>query len=368
MKEFVYKLLYKNIVKVKNKKILLVGHTMDRGGASHVLSILANRLSEKGWEVELVFLRVRNAYEISNKVNLIALCKPDENVGFRKAFSKLKKLYRESDAGVVISFLLPINFITILATRGLRKKVIISERNDPKQANVWWQFFLSKILYPIADYCVFQTERVQGYYSKKCREKSSIIINPLDTTSFPRKEKYNQKSFVAVGKLWPQKNHLLLIDAFYDFAQKHNGYNLKIFGEGPLRKDIEVRINKLNLVDKVFLMGNQPDVIDKIVNEGIFVLSSDYEGLSNALMEAMCIGMPCISTKCAGADEIIVDGVNGILVDVGDKTQLVKAMEFMAVSSNDSSRIGFEAIKFRNKCSSDAVADEWLNVIEKVYK
>ena len=75
-----------------------------------------------------------------------------------------------------------------------------------------------------------------------------------------------------------------------------------------------------------------------------------------------------LGTKVNPGDEIIVDGVNGILVDVGDKTQLVKAMEFMAVSSNDSSRIGFEAIKFRNKCSSDAVADEWLNVIEKVYK
>lgn len=347
------------------KKILLVGHTMDRGGASHVLSILANRLSEKGWEVELAFLRVRNAYDISDKVNLIALCKPDENVGFRKAYSKLKKLYRESDAGVIISFLLPINFITILATRGLGKKVIISERNDPKQANGWWQFFLSKILYPVADYCVFQTKRIQNYYSKKCIEKSSIILNPLDTTSFPQKNNYEQKSFVAVGKLWPQKNHLLLIDAFKDCS---NDYVLKIYGEGPLRDKLTSRIKELELSDRVFLMGNQPDIINKIIDEGVFVLSSDYEGLSNALMEAMCVGMPCISTKCAGADEIIKDGTNGLLVEVGNKQQLTEAMDILAKDSVVRKKIGSDALNFREKCSSDAIANEWIKIIEKIDK
>ena len=353
---------------MENKRILLVGHTMDRGGASHVLSILANSFSEKGWEVELAFLRIRNAYDISGKINLIALCQPEEKVGFLKAYRKLKRLYRNTNAAVIISFLLPINFITILATRGLRKKIIISERNDPKEASYRWLFLLSKILYPIADYCVFQTERVKGYYSSKCRAKSSIIMNPLDITSFPQKEKYDQNSLVAVGKLWPQKNHLLLIDAFYVFSKMHNDYTLKIYGEGPLRKNIEDRINKMNLANKVFLMGNKPDIIKRIVNEGVFVLTSDYEGLSNALLEAMCVGMPCISTKCAGADEIIKDGSNGILVDVGNKDQLVHAMELMAYDISIRKRLGAKAIKFRNKCSADFVVEEWINIIEKVTK
>ena len=349
---------------MEKKRILLVGHTMDRGGASHVLSILANNLSEKGFDVELAFLRIRNAYDISAKVKLTALCQPDEGVGFCKAYKKLRNLYKNTKADIIISFLLPINCITILATRGLRKKIIISERNDPKIASSRWQFYLSKIIYPLADYCVFQTKRVQSYYLNKCKLKSSIIINPIDTTSFPRKGNYSQKSFVAVGKLWPQKNHILLLDAFAAFSKEHNDYILKIYGEGPLRKSIEERIDKLNLADKVFLMGNQPDIVNKIVNEGVFVLTSDYEGLSNALMEAMCVGMPCISTRCAGADELITDGANGVLIDVGNTTQLVKAMDFMANSLDDRERIGLEAIKYRYSCSTDTIVEQWINVIE----
>ena len=348
---------------MKNNKILLVGHTMDRGGASHVLSILANRLAENGWEVELAFLRIRNAYDISAKVKLTALCKPDEGVGFCKAYKKLRNLYKNTKADIIISFLLPINCITLLANLGLKKKIIISERNDPKEANSYWQFLMSKILYPLADYCVFQTKRIQNYYSKKCIEKSSIILNPLDTTSFPQKNNYEQKSFVAVGKLWPQKNHLLLIDAFKECS---NDYVLKIYGEGPLREELNSRINELGLSDRVFLMGNQPDVINKIIEEGIFVLSSNYEGLSNALMEAMCVGMPCISTKCAGADEIIVDGVNGLLVEVGNKQQLTEVMDMLAKDSVIRKTMGSEALKFRKECSSDSVANEWIKIIENI--
>lgn len=349
-----------------SKKILFVGHTMDRGGASHVLSIIANKLSEKGWEAELAFLRVRNAYDISEKVKLTALCLPEEKVNFYKAYDKLKTLYKNTEADVIVSFLLPINLITLLATIRLKKKIIISERNDPKKAGGRLLFLLSKILYPIADFCVFQTKRIQNYYSRKCIAKSSIILNPMETATFPQKMDYGQKSFVAVGKLWPQKNHLLLIDAFHQFSQNHAGYTLKIFGEGPLRDVITSRIEQLGLTGKVFLMGNQPDVIRKIVDEGVFILSSDYEGLSNALMEAMCVGMPCISTKCAGADEIITDGINGILVDVGSKAQLVKAMEYMSFFPEEKKRIGTEALKYREICASDTVIEEWLKVIEKV--
>ena len=252
-----------------------------------------------------------------------------------------------------------------MATLGLKKKIIISERNDPKEANSYWQYLMSKILYPFADCCVFQTKRIQNYYSKKCIDKSSIILNPLDTTSFPQKNNYEQKSFVAVGKLWPQKNHLLLIDAFKECS---NDYILKIYGEGPLRDKLTSRIKELELSDRVFLMGNQPDIINKIIDEGVFVLSSDYEGLSNALMEAMCVGMPCISTNCAGADEIIKDGTNGLLVEVGNKQQLTEAMDLLAKDSVIRKRVGRESLRFREECSSDTVANEWIKIIEKIDK
>ena len=152
-----------------------------------------------------------------------------------------------------------------------------------------------------------------------------IIPNPIEKISIGKVKK--EKVIINVGKLMDQKNQKLLIKAFSKIADKYPEYKLKIYGEGPKRKELESLVKELGLSEKVEMPGWTPDIFDKVAAAELFVLSSDYEGLSNALLEAMMLGVPCISTDCAGSNEIIRNNINGILVPAGGLKELVSAMQ-----------------------------------------
>lgn len=112
---------------------------------------------------------------------------------------------------------------------------------------------------------------------------------------------------------------MMLIRAFAKIASKYPDYTLFIYGEGPLRRDLESLIKTLHLGNQVFLQGFKKNIHELISDAEFFILSSDFEGLSNALLEAMCMGIPCITTNVSGIDEVIHDKINGVLVSPGDE-------------------------------------------------
>lgn len=344
------------------KKVLLLGHTMARGGASHVLALLAEGLAEKGYEVELVFLRIRAEYQTNNCIKMRALFDPEAEPSKYECYKAIKKCIGNSDADIIISFLIEVNIIALLTNRG-KKKIIISERNDPKVASNKIVFYASKILYGKADQIVFQSERVKKYYSDDIQKKSKIILNPIDL-QVDQQGIQHSKNIVAVGKLYPQKNHKLLIQAFYEFSKINPEYKLHIYGEGPLREELTRIIHENDLVGKVILEGNRPDVQKQIKDAEMFVLSSDYEGLSNALLEALAIGIPSISTSCAGSDEIITDGENGFLVPVGDKQRLIEAMKLLASDGELRKLFQTNGKKIREKVMKENVINSWIDLIQ----
>ena len=116
----------------------------------------------------------------------------------------------------------------------------------------------------------------------------------------------------------------------------------------------------------MLLEGNRPDVQEQIQDAEMFVLSSDYEGLSNALLEALAIGIPSISTNCAGSDEIIIDGENGLLIPVGDEKALYKAMGKLADDIELRKHINANAKKIRDKVEKKNVIQTWIDLIIKV--
>ena len=129
-----------------------------------------------------------------------------------------------------------------------------------------------------------------------------------------------------MGRLAPQKNHAMLIRSFAAFHKTHPDYTLSIYGEGELREMLAGMIRDAGLSDCVFLEGNDPAVLTKIRDAEMFVLSSDFEGMSNALLESMAMGIACISPACEGSADVIRDGENGLLVPVGDEDALLYAM------------------------------------------
>ena len=171
---------------------------------------------------------------------------------------------------------------------------------------------------------------------------------------------------MTVGRLHPQKNQAMLIRAFAEFLKDHPGYTLSLYGEGELEAELKELAAGLGVEKSVIFHGNIENIHPEIADAEMFILPSDYEGLSNALLEAMMMGIPCISTACEGSTDVIRTGENGLLVPVGDETALLDAMCRLADDKALRERIGKEGRKTGEGFRKEAVVEKWIEVIEKV--
>lgn len=353
-----------------NKNIMFVMNQMTSGGAERVVSILANGMSERGNRVSLVItFNSEIHYEINNKIEIIKfninkeLSQVSRNI---KEIKSLIKLLKEKRPDVIISFIRNVNCIIAANIVGI--PVIISERNNPKydpKSKIWR--VLRKIIYPYADGIVFQTEGAKSYFSKKIKDKSITIPNPL-LEDIPMKTNYKdqRKEIVTIGRLSEQKDQITIIKAFSEINKKNSDYKLIIYGEGELREKLKEQIGQLGLNDFIEMPGNFKDIHKKIKEADIFVLSSKYEGYPNALIEAMAIGLPVISTKCEyGPTDILENYINGVLIPVGDFESMAKEIEKLIFSYSKRKSLGQNAIRIREKLELNLILDKWLEYISK---
>ncbi len=348
-------------------KITFVIGGMSRGGAERVISILANYYAEFGWNVDIVVLLFNKVeYKLNNKIHLIDMTMKTQNkiTSAARWVLLFRNYVKRNDPDVIVSFVARINVVVLLATLGLGKKIIISERNDPAMdGRSRFLDTVTKVVYKKAKRIVFQTKRAANHFKGTILKNSVIISNPI-AVECPAHDRTNNK-IVAVGRLAEQKNQKMLIDAFSDVVKKYPEYKLWIYGEGTLRNQLETKIKELHLENKVFLPGNIPDIHQNIADAAMFVLSSNYEGLSNALLEAMMMGIPCISTECAGSDEYIKNGINGLLVPVGDKEKMVVAIERLIEDVALRTSIGIAGKQSVEQCDSKIVMKKWCKTIEE---
>lgn len=311
------------------KKILFITGKLIRGGAEKVTTVLSNHWAEAGCDVTIVTLLDSSCnYELSERVNHVSMHYPGKNRNFLLPVwvKELRKMIRRIQPDVVVSFFARINIVSYISSCGLRVRLVCSERNDPrKDGRGFATKLLTQFIYPRCKAVVFQTQAIANCFSN--RVSSRIICNPIDIPPLDRvQEETIPYSIVSVGKLMPQKNQAMLIEAFAEVHKQYPDSVLTIYGEGALREELESKVHQLELDGFVELPGNVLDVHKKMEDKSLFVMSSDYEGMSNALMEAMALGFPCISTNCSGANELIEDCKNGILIPVGDCAALVEAI------------------------------------------
>ena len=244
--------------------------------------------------------------------------------------------------------------------------VFVSERNNPwVMPDVKITRLLRKAMYPLAKGIIFQTEMAKSFFPKYIQRKGIVIDNPVDVSRIPLLyEGSRNYTITAVGRLAPQKNFKLLINAFYMFSKMHDDYCLEIYGDGQLKNELEQQIKELGIAHKVSLCGARKDVLDRIRCSSMFVLTSDYEGVPNVLLEAMCMGMPVISTDCpsGGPRKLIEDGINGLLTPVGDCDELVKRMDSLCDVAYASS-LSKEAYKVREKFTNPDIFVQWERYI-----
>lgn len=349
------------------KKVMFYINTIRHGGAERVMVNLAEEFSKKYEVVFVTTLRFEDEYILSNNVKRHILEMEKDTSGFiKKNFNRIKKLRevcKEEKPDVLVSFMAEPNIRAIIATMGLKTKNIISVRNDPEREYNNCVFkFLAKTLFKFSDGCVFQTEMAKEWFPKKIQRKSQIIMNQVDYKFFDLYEAGdNVSNIVAIGRLTEQKNHKMLIEAFSKIANKHPKINLVIYGIGPLEAELKRYIQDKGIQNRVFLPGITSNVPQVLAKCKLFVLSSDYEGMPNTLLEAMAMGCPVISTDCpCGGPRMIIDaGVNGLLVPVGDKDAMADGIDRLLSDTVMAQEFGQNASKTAVAYYPETIQKEW---------
>lgn len=356
-------------------KILFYINVLHNGGAERVISILANYFNKKGYQVVVVnSYPVENEYYLDKEIRHIYLNQSRVKGSFLarniRQIIILRKIIKEFNPAFSISFMAEPNFRNIIATIGLKTKTILSVRNDP--AREYYNFllqYLSKFLFRLSDGIVFQTNDAMRFFSNKIHLKSKVIFNPVNDIFFTENEVINvikSNKIISVGRLESQKNFELLINAFSKICNSSN-LLLYIYGEGSERSKLQKLIDSLNLSNRVFLLGNVKDIVHCLKDARLFVLSSNYEGMPNALMEAITLGIPCISTDCpCGGPRELLD--KRFLVPIDDVDSLSKIME--DVTSNE---ILLQNMSSSNKIKSrtfkiDYIGQEWIEFMNEILK
>lgn len=354
-------------------KICFYINNLGKGGAERVITELAHQFSKKTYDVVVITsFRDKNEYVLDPTIKRICLG-DTQDFGNRivrniKLIKKLRHTIKAEKPDVVISFLQEPNFRALVATVGLKIKRIISVRNDPEKEYFGRiGHFVGKVILPFADGCVFQTEDARTWFPQRLQNKSTIILNEVKEVFFET-EYTPEKRIITVGRLNKQKNHELLIDAFSKISDDIVDRNVYIYGEGPLRNKLQEKIDRYGLTNRIYLMGTTNNVSEALATAEIFVLCSDYEGMPNALLEALAVGVPSISTDCpcGGPRMIIQNNFNGILVKVGNSDSLAAALKLLIDDNKLKSAISKNARETAAKYKPQIVFAKWEDYIRRI--
>lgn len=358
------------------KKYMFVIPTLTIGGAERVVSVLANAIAKCGQSVSIAkYYSAENEYPAGNLVTQINMFGEGrdtyETMSYCKKVVKLRKTIKNYQPDYVIPFMFQVAQCADLAVTGLNTTVCQSMRIDPATSpkSRIQRFLRDRLVYKSK--CTFvQNEKQRQYFKADSREKIHVLYNPVSDELFdiiPRfcNEKY---TICSAGRLEKQKNFKLLIDAFEEAFSKNENVILQIYGEGSQKDSLRDHIATKNSAHRICLMGRSNDMIHVYEHSDLFVLSSDFEGMPNALIEAMACGLPCISTDCpTGPAYLIENEKNGILVPVGDVKRMAKAMREMFQSQEVASRMGKNARgTIMKKCKAENIAQQMIQICESI--
>ncbi len=348
----------------KVRKVSLFIGSLTGGGAERVTCNLANYLQENGCSVDVITMSdVSDTYKLNKGINRFYLLRKKERSNKIQDFivrqKRLKQYVINNQDVDCYIVMLPITIFMLVRLRKFTNgKIIISDRCNHTSHN-----FIKKLMMKYSarrcDGLVVQTEEISRWYRGV---KNKIIIpNAINKDIvFPKREK-NEKRIVAVGRIEGQKNYPMLVKSFAIFSKEHPDYRLEIYGKGSQEKTIRKIIKKYGLVDKIKLMGYVDNISERIANAACFVMTSNFEGMPNALIEAMCIGIPCIATDCdgGGARELIRNKKNGVLVKKNDVDALVESLEKIVSDRQFAKDLSKESVGLRKQLSYERIYREW---------
>ena len=349
-----------------SKDIILFTSGGKKSGVYRVESELVDEWIRQGHIVSFVNANGRIIYDASGHVDAPSVESKFKPLTLIRRFIKLRHFFRYHPDATIVALSITADCFAAIFGLTVKNRVVVSERNDPAQypASKTYRKFRD-ICFRLADACVFQTEDAKRYFSRGVQKKGVVIPNPIND-KIPEFDNLGRKKIVmSTGRLKEQKNYPMLIRAFAKFLDHFPDYTLEIYGEGNQINELIALTRKLDVEKKVSFKKFTDDIWPLMARASMFVMSSNYEGISNSMLEALAIGLPTICTDCpvGGARQMIDDGINGLLVPVGDVDALAKAMVSVASNEDFAKKLGDNAHKIRQKYPLNVIASKWIGVM-----
>jgi glycosyltransferase involved in cell wall biosynthesis len=365
-------------------QIAFLTPALDYSGAPKMMAWVANQMHRQGHSTKIYLLysdKVMQPLDEGVEFECLNLSRSKNRilrntVDLAKSVHKLHKMMKKEKPDIIVTFLDTVGYMYMLKNKfSKRFKVVASERSDPYA----YKGLAGKIrhkLIGLADRVVFQTEGAKEFYShnKKMIAKSVVIPNPIipkNASYGLKKVSYEERDnrIVSVGRLdLKQKRYDVMIDAFKIAHKSFPELQLHIYGDGADKQKIQdiIDLNKLN--DCVFLRGRTDNVEMEIQKARAFVLTSDYEGIPNALIEAMLAGVPSVATDCSpgGAALLIKNGENGLLVPREDAPAVADAIIKLALDENLSNEISSNSPMLAERFSESEISKLWISCFESL--
>lgn len=361
-------------------KIAFHLNCLEQGGAERVVTNLAHQFHEEGHEVWIATEWYgENEFRLDPGIRRVhvGLTEADEKasrpVQILRRVTHLRRFVKEEKPDVLIAFARKANYRALTATVGMKLPVIISIRTDPAGH---YESLSDRIqiplLFPRAAGCVFQTEGQRAFFPKGTQQKSRIILNPVNPKYLGvPKPAARSKTVVQSGRLVDFKNQLMLIRAFVKVHERHPDYDLKIYGGDSFdgtKELLEALIAEKKAESYVALMGASDELERVLPGAAVYAFSSDWEGLPNALLEAMALGLPIVATDCpcGGPRTVMKDGYNGLLVPIKDEDRMAEGICYLIEHPGEAERMGENARKIADIANGQAVYEQWCDYIEEV--
>ena len=355
----------------QKKEIIVFTDSMGNCGINRVLSELTDVWINYGHKVTVAYIKRANNrqsdFSWRPEIELVGIpCGKKAASTYFDLTCYYVRLLRSRPNAVAVSLSVMTNFAIGAAAPFVKNKIVISDRNDPRRrpAGRVKQFFRD-MAFKQADVLILQTEEVKKYYEERIHMTGVVIPNPINN-KMPapiRGGGTRRPVIVTASRLNKQKNLGMLIEAFSKISSDHPDYTVEIFGRGDEEENLKRKAEEFSVAGKVIFKGFSSNIFEDIRDCSMYVCTSDYEGISNALLEALGMGLPTISTDCpvGGSKLLIENDVNGILVDVGDVDALSSQMERLICNPEFAETLSENAVSVRSKYAAEKIAQLWID-------
>lgn len=343
------------------------------GGAERVLSNLARGMAKRGHKVTVINDYVTEGMEYPLVGNIGRHFIGNSQQGFIcrtiKRVFELRKIIQTERPDIVVSFKKGPNYRLIMTKIFTGCKIIVSVRSASiREYGKGFKRIFALFMFHFADGIVFQTEEEAAYFTKAERKKSVIIYNPIKEEFFDTKWSESENRVICVGRLENVKRPFLLLEAFKNIKDEFPNTELAFLGDGCLKDSMMSYCEKHCLNDRVVFLGRVEDVPVELAKSRIYVLCSEWEGLPNALMEAMAVGVPVIATDCIGGGprSLIRNNGEGILIKSENVDGLTCALRVLLSDASRRKEMSMEERKRAQDFREDVVLEKWETYIRKV--